>query len=113
MLRKGVLILLLFIVLIFGGCTTPEPTLQDELREIDSDLQWAMVSLQSALELSEKLKKELHLVNEWEWDCEDLGIVNDTVFGTETMADELSSRLKEIVEDVGNAQYRLSDIRPR
>ncbi len=113
MLRKGLLILLMFMVLIFGGCTTPEPTLQDELREIDGDLQWAIVSLQSALELSEKLETRLHSVNRAEWDYEDLGIIKDTVFGIETVANELSDILEETMEDIGNAQYRLSDIRPR
>ncbi|MFC2071886.1 hypothetical protein ACFLUU_04110 [Chloroflexota bacterium] len=58
------------------------------------------------------MEKRLDSVNKSEWDYEDFGIIKDDVFRTETMASELSSILQQIVEDVGNAQNRLSDIRP-
>lgn len=94
MLKKVVLILLLFSVVIAGGCSPPEPSLQDELREIDSDLQWAMADLEFAIEQCKKLERELDLVN--------------TLYSDE--AYELGKRLSELKEDIGSAQNRLSDI---
>lgn len=113
MLRKGVLILLPIVVLIFGGCTTPEPTLQDELREIDSDLQWVMSDLDFVIEQLEQVEKELNIAGEADWECGDLDELRFISWSEGETIHDLRRRLSEIWEDIGDAQYRLSDIRPR
>ena len=111
MLKKVALLALIFVFMIGSGCGLQEPSLQDELREIDSDLQWVMVDIELALEQCEKLERELHLVNTWygehiEYDT----IIGDSIFYSEGMADILATQLSELYEDIGTAQNRLSDI---
>ena len=111
MLKYTALISLLFLFVIAGGCSSKVPSIQDELREIDGDLQWVMVDIELALEQCEKLERELHLVNTWygehiEYDA----IIGDSIFYSEGMADQLVKQLKELQEDIGDAQYRLTNI---
>ncbi|MFC1899625.1 hypothetical protein ACFLXP_04780 [Chloroflexota bacterium] len=110
MLKNVVLILLLFSLMTVSGCSPPEPSLQDKLNEIDSDLQWALVDITSALEYCEGLEKELNYANTAEWEVEGLSIIKDSVFDCSGRAEQLVKRLSELEDDIGDAMYRLNDI---
>ncbi len=113
MLRRGVLILLLFIVLIFGGCSTPEPTLKDELNEIDSDLQWVMSDLDFVIEQLEQVEEELNIAGEADWECGGLDELTFIAWSEGEQINYLRRQLLEIWDEIGDAQNRLYDIRPK
>lgn len=107
MLKKVALIALPFLFVIGSGCGLPEPSLQDELREIADDLESAMRDSDFILEQCKELERELQLVNTW-YEGED--IIGDSIFASEGMAEILVTQLSELSEDIGAAYYGLSDI---
>lgn len=110
-MKKVVLILLLFSVVVAGGCSSQEPSLQDELEELDSDLQWIVSDFEFTMKKFEELERELQWVNAEYGDyIENVGVLGDSIGYCEVMADQLAKQLEELQEDIGDAMYRLNDI---
>jgi len=96
MLRKIALIALIFSFVIAGGCSSKVPSLQDELKDIDHDLQWVMEELEFAIEQCEELEGELRSIS--------------AAFGSRERANMLRKQLLKLQEDIGNAESKLYNI---
>ena len=108
MLKKVALIAFLFSVAMASGCGPPEPSLQDELREITHDLESAMFYSNSVLEECQALERRLQSIHEW--DTENMNDMQEAVWGCQGEAEILVEQLSELSEDIGEAYYELSDI---